>query len=73
MIVRAAEADALVLVPRGEGELAAGLAVRYLPLASRRRPARVASRSRRRSVEERGRVARAGGSARAGGRSAGAG
>ena len=24
MIVRAAEADALVLVPRGEGELAAG-------------------------------------------------
>jgi molybdopterin biosynthesis enzyme len=33
MIVRAAEADALVLVPRGEGELAAGSAVRYLPLA----------------------------------------
>jgi len=32
MIVRAAEADALVLVPRGEGELAAGSAVRYLPL-----------------------------------------
>jgi molybdopterin molybdotransferase len=32
MIVRAAEADALVLVPRGEGELAAGQAVRYLPL-----------------------------------------
>jgi molybdopterin molybdotransferase len=32
MIVRAAEADALVLVPRGEGELAAGESVRYLPL-----------------------------------------
>ena len=32
MIVRAAEADALVLVPRGEGELAAGAAVRYLPI-----------------------------------------
>ena len=32
MIVRAAEADALVLVPRGEGELAAGSIVRYLPL-----------------------------------------
>jgi molybdopterin molybdotransferase len=32
MIVRAAEADALVLVPRGEGELAAGSTVRYLPL-----------------------------------------
>ncbi len=32
MIVRAAEADALVLVPRGEGELAAGSSVRYLPL-----------------------------------------
>jgi molybdopterin molybdotransferase len=32
MIVRAAEADALVLVPRGEGELAAGERVRYLPL-----------------------------------------
>jgi molybdopterin molybdotransferase len=32
MIVRAAEADALVLIPRGEGELAAGSAVRYLPL-----------------------------------------
>ena len=29
---RAAEADALVLVPRGEGELAAGSSVRYLPL-----------------------------------------
>ena len=33
MIVRAAEADALVHVPRGEGELAAGEAVRYLPLS----------------------------------------
>ena len=33
MIVRAAEADALVLVPRGEGELAAGSFVRYLSLA----------------------------------------
>ena len=32
MIVRAAEADALVLVPRGEGELAAGEPVRYLRL-----------------------------------------
>ena len=33
MIVRAAAADALVFAPRGEGELAAGEAVRYLPLA----------------------------------------
>ena len=33
MIVRAAAADALVLAPRGEGELAAGERVRYLPLA----------------------------------------
>ena len=33
MIARAAEADALVLLPRGEGELAAGAAVRYLRLA----------------------------------------
>jgi molybdopterin molybdotransferase len=32
MIVRAAEADALVLVPRGDGELGAGERVRYLPL-----------------------------------------
>jgi molybdopterin molybdotransferase len=32
MIVRAAEADALVLVPRGEGAVAAGSSVRYLPL-----------------------------------------
>jgi molybdopterin molybdotransferase len=32
MIVRAAEADALVLVPRGEGELAAGEWVRYVPV-----------------------------------------
>jgi molybdopterin molybdotransferase len=32
MIVRAAEANALVLAPRGEGELAAGSSVRYLPL-----------------------------------------
>ena len=32
MIVRAAAADALVLVPRGEGELAAGEEVRYLRL-----------------------------------------
>jgi molybdopterin biosynthesis enzyme len=32
MIVRAAEADALVLVPRGEGELPAGESVRYLPI-----------------------------------------
>ena len=33
MIVRAAAANALVLVPRGEGELAASETVRYLPLA----------------------------------------
>jgi molybdopterin molybdotransferase len=33
MIVRAAGADALVLAPRGDGELAAGERVRYLPLA----------------------------------------
>ena len=32
MIARAAEADALVLVPAGDGELAAGAAVRYLNL-----------------------------------------
>jgi molybdopterin molybdotransferase len=32
MIVRAAEADALVLVPRGGGELTVGERVRYLPL-----------------------------------------
>ena len=32
MIARAAAADALVHVPRGEGELAAGSRVRYLPL-----------------------------------------
>jgi molybdopterin molybdotransferase len=32
MIVRAAAADALVLVPSGEGELEAGATVRYLPL-----------------------------------------
>jgi molybdopterin molybdotransferase len=32
MIVRAASADALVLVPRGEGELAAGSDVSWLPL-----------------------------------------
>lgn len=34
MIVRAAEADALVLVPRGEGELAAGAPVRFLRVGS---------------------------------------
>jgi molybdopterin molybdotransferase len=33
MIVRAASADALVHIPRGAGELAAGAAVRYLDLA----------------------------------------
>jgi molybdopterin molybdotransferase len=33
MIARAATADALVHAPRGDGELAAGEAVRYLPLA----------------------------------------
>ena len=33
MIARAAGADALVLLPRGEGELAAGAPVRYLRLA----------------------------------------
>ncbi len=32
MIARAAAADALVLAPRGDGELAAGSIVRYLPL-----------------------------------------
>ena len=32
MIVRAAAADALVHIPRGKGELAAGAVVRYLPL-----------------------------------------
>ena len=32
MIARAASADALALVPRGEGELAGGASVRYLPL-----------------------------------------
>lgn len=32
MIVRAAAADALVRIPRGEGELAHGSAVRYLAL-----------------------------------------
>ena len=32
MIVRAAGADALVLVPRGEGEIPAGSVARYLPL-----------------------------------------
>jgi molybdopterin biosynthesis enzyme len=34
MIARAAEANALVLVPLGEGELEAGSRVRYLRLAS---------------------------------------
>jgi molybdopterin biosynthesis enzyme len=34
MIVRAAAANALALVPRGEGELAAGETVRYLSLPS---------------------------------------
>jgi molybdopterin molybdotransferase len=33
MIARAAAADALVLAPRGEGELPAGAPVRYLPLS----------------------------------------
>lgn len=33
MIVRAASADALVRVPRGQGELSAGTRVRYVPLA----------------------------------------
>ena len=33
MIVRAAAADALVFVPRGEGELASGATVSWLPLA----------------------------------------
>jgi hypothetical protein len=32
MIVRAAAADALALVPRGDGELAAGAPIRYLRL-----------------------------------------
>ena len=47
MIVRAAEADALVLVPRGEGELAAGSIVRYL-CCSRRFAGRPGSRKRAR-------------------------
>jgi len=34
MIVRAAAADALVHVPRGDGELAPGASVRYLPLGA---------------------------------------
>jgi molybdopterin molybdotransferase len=34
MIAQAAEADALVLIPRGDGEIAAGESVRYLRLAS---------------------------------------
>jgi molybdopterin biosynthesis enzyme len=33
MIVRAAMADALIHVPRGEGEIATGELVRYLALA----------------------------------------
>jgi molybdopterin molybdotransferase len=33
MIARAASADALVLIPRGDGDLARGEQVRYLPLA----------------------------------------
>jgi molybdopterin biosynthesis enzyme len=32
MIVRAAAADALVLVPRGTGEVSAGAEIGYLPL-----------------------------------------
>jgi molybdopterin biosynthesis enzyme len=32
MIVSAAQADALIRVPRGDGELEAGSEVRYLPL-----------------------------------------
>jgi molybdopterin biosynthesis enzyme len=32
MIARAASADALVHVPRGEGELAGGSTVRFVPL-----------------------------------------
>jgi molybdopterin molybdotransferase len=35
MIVRSAAADALVHIPRGNGELAPGSTVRWLPLASR--------------------------------------
>ena len=35
MIVRAASADALIHVPRGDGEIEAGGPVRYLSLASR--------------------------------------
>ena len=38
MIARAAGADALVLVPSGEGELAAGRAVRYLGSVASRAP-----------------------------------
>jgi hypothetical protein len=32
MIVRAALADALVHIPRGEGDVAQGAQVRYLPI-----------------------------------------
>ena len=32
MIVRAASANALVFIPRGEGELRAGAEVSYLPI-----------------------------------------
>ena len=43
MIARAAAADALVLVPRGEGELAAGTPVRYLGSPERAQPCVAAS------------------------------
>ena len=33
MIARAASADVLVHVPRGEGEIPAGAGVRFLPLS----------------------------------------
>ena len=35
MVVRAAAADALVHIPRGDGELPAGAPIRYLPLDAR--------------------------------------
>ena len=58
MIVRAAEADALVLVPRGEGELPAGARVRYLPLRSRPPPGASSRRPRGRLRATRSTIAR---------------
>ena len=60
MIARAAGADALVLVPSGEGELAAGERVRYLPL---RLASRVASAFHRAALVARQHGRRAAGAA----------